>query len=102
MAWPLAGPRYSNTAVTLDTGCLAAMLPGEGCPIDSTFSRREVLVRIAGTLPMLAIAPAALSPRQPERSIPPGTVTLDDFEAIARSRLDPQTFEILRGGAADE
>jgi len=29
-------------------------------------------------------------------------VTLEDFEPLARQRLDPQAFEIVRGGAADE
>jgi 4-hydroxymandelate oxidase len=51
---------------------------------------------------VLAIGPRALAEEQPERSIPPGIVTLEDFEAVARQRLDPQTFEIVRGGAADE
>jgi 4-hydroxymandelate oxidase len=67
----------------------------------SELTRREVIVRTSGTLAALAVG--AQSRGQDRRAgIPPGVVTLDDFEAVARQRLDPQTFEIVRGGAADE
>ncbi|NKC31553.1 alpha-hydroxy acid oxidase [Falsiroseomonas selenitidurans] len=35
-------------------------------------------------------------------AIPPGTVTLDDYEAAARQRLDPRIWAYLAGGGADE
>jgi 4-hydroxymandelate oxidase len=37
-----------------------------------------------------------------ERYMPPGIVTLEDFESLAKQRLSLKTFEGVRGGAADE
>lgn len=34
--------------------------------------------------------------------IPPGVVTLEDYEPLARERLDPSVWGFLAGGAADE
>jgi 4-hydroxymandelate oxidase len=36
------------------------------------------------------------------KEIPPGAVTLEDFEGLAKQRLPAQTFASVRGGAADE
>jgi 4-hydroxymandelate oxidase len=67
-------------------------------------TRREAVMRTAGTMSALALSATETGLAQEPRAgtIPPGVVTLDDFEAIARQRLAAQTFEIVRGGAADE
>jgi 4-hydroxymandelate oxidase len=67
----------------------------------SVFSRREVLERTVGGFATLAAAGVGRY-QDRESLIPPGVVTLEDFEALARQRVDAKTFEILRGGAADE
>ena len=65
-------------------------------------SRREILERMVVGFGVLAAAPRVEGYQASERSIPPDVVTLEDFETLARQRVDPKTFEILRGGAADE
>lgn len=75
-------------------------------------TRREALVRAsAGAALALAgrTAIAGQSASQvpmdrvmPDQVIPPGVVTLKDFEALARQRLSAKAFESVRGGAADE
>jgi 4-hydroxymandelate oxidase len=66
-------------------------------------TRREVFVR-ATTGAALALAGGRTLPGQglASRGIPPGIVTLEDFEGLARERLSATTFESVRGGAADE
>jgi 4-hydroxymandelate oxidase len=76
-------------------------------------TRREALVRAgvgaAGAALALGGKAAVATPR-PEasqsatqaRGIPPGVVTLEDFEGLARQRLSARTFEMVRGGGADE
>jgi 4-hydroxymandelate oxidase len=72
-------------------------------------TRRDVFVRAAaGTMialankpAPLAQAPATASPTA-NQGIPPGVVTLEDFEALARQRLSAKAFESVRGGGADE
>src|SRR5262245_19541450 len=68
----------------------------------SVFKRRDVFERMVGGVGVVAAAPRIGRYQAPDGSIPPGVVTLDDFETLARQRVDPKTFEILRGGAADE
>jgi 4-hydroxymandelate oxidase len=47
---------------------------------------------------------ARVSPSQTSdaSSIPPGVVTLDDFEALAQQRLSAQNFAIVHSGVADD
>jgi 4-hydroxymandelate oxidase len=65
-------------------------------------TRREVLV-CATTGAVLSLGGKA-SPAQESASqgIPPGVVTLEDFEGLAKQRLSARTFESVRGGVADE
>lgn len=66
-------------------------------------TRREALMRTASGLAALAVSSSdALAQERPGGAIPSGVVTLEDFEGLARQRLEAQTFEIIRGGAADD
>ena len=69
-------------------------------------TRREALIFAAGAASTIGLraAGARVSPRQPAdaSSIPPGAVTLDDFEALAQQRLTAQNFAIVHSGAADD
>jgi 4-hydroxymandelate oxidase len=67
----------------------------------SRLTRRQALGRTLGSVSALVVSARAQDQVQ-HGTIPPGVVTLEDFEPVARQRLDPQTFEIVRGGAADE
>jgi 4-hydroxymandelate oxidase len=65
-------------------------------------TRREVLAR-ATTGAVLALSGRTpLAQESASGVIPPGVVTLEDFEALARQRLSARTFEMVRGGGADE
>lgn len=66
-------------------------------------TRREAVVRATSALPGFAVASKTGPAQQPtDTVIPPGVVTLEDFEALAKQRLSAKTFEGVRGGAADE
>jgi 4-hydroxymandelate oxidase len=69
-------------------------------------TRREVFVRATRATTGAALALAGtrtlLGQESASRGIPPGIVTLEDFEGLARERLSATTFESVRGGAADE
>lgn len=68
-------------------------------------TRREVLVRATtGTALALAGKTAAAAVQQSGTSdvIPPGVVTLEDFEALAKEKLSALKFAMVSGGAADE
>ena len=67
-------------------------------------TRREALIRTASGMSALALSGTGTTRAQgpTDSAIPPGVVTLDDFEALALRKLASQTFEIIRSGAADE
>jgi 4-hydroxymandelate oxidase len=67
-------------------------------------SRREAIIRAATGASAFALGgPETGVAQEPTHTpIPPGVVTLEDFEVLAQQRLPAQTFEIVRGGAADE
>ena len=67
-------------------------------------TRREALVRTAMGTSLLGLnrTGITLAQKPTDDAIPPGVVTLEDFESLARQKLPAQTFEILRGGAANE
>lgn len=70
-----------------------------------SMTRREALIRAARSASALALSGARTGLAQEQtttNAIPAGVVTLEDFEAPARQKFDPQTFEIIRGGGADE
>jgi 4-hydroxymandelate oxidase len=72
-------------------------------------TRRDVLARSVGG--GLALVTTGATPAETgqgsaatggDRAIPPEVVTLEDFERLARERLDARTFEAVRSGAADD
>src|SRR5688572_33460503 len=66
-------------------------------------TRRDALVRVTtGASAVALTGMAGLAQERGDNAIPPGVVTLEDFEALAKSRLSTQTFESVRGGSADE
>ena len=65
-------------------------------------TRREALVcATTGTVFALA-GQTPLAQEAANNVIPPGIVTLEDFEGLARQKLSQRAFESVRGGAADE
>src|SRR5262245_47005542 len=67
-------------------------------------TRRDILIRAEGGASALALrgvgSGSALEPAA--TTMPPGVVTLEDFEAFAKQRVAAQPFEVVRGGAAGE
>jgi len=65
-------------------------------------TRREALMHAATGVGLALTRPAAFAQTPATEVIPPGVVTLEDFEGLARLRLSERTFAVVRGGAADE
>ena len=61
-------------------------------------TRREAVMRATSALPGFAFTSKTGPAQQPtDTVIPPGVVTLEDFEALAKQRLSAKTFEGVRG-----
>lgn len=59
-------------------------------------TRREALIRAAGGASAFALSGTATAGAQEpptQSAVPPGVVTLEDFEALAQRRVESQTFE---------
>jgi 4-hydroxymandelate oxidase len=69
-----------------------------------TMTRREAVIRGVSGMSAFAVGTHGKPIAQDDqgRAIPAGVVTLEDFEALARQRLSPTTFEGVRSGGADE
>ena len=66
-------------------------------------TRRDALLRVTTGASAIALTgTAGLAQERADNVVPPGVVTLEDFEALAKARLSAQTFEGVRGGSADE
>jgi 4-hydroxymandelate oxidase len=66
-------------------------------------TRREAVMGTTIGAAALALADkTGLAQELASTVIPPGVVTLEDFETLAKQRLTAQQFESVRGGAADE
>ena len=65
-------------------------------------TRREALLRTTIGAALALADKTGPAQELTSKEIPPGVVTLEDFEALAKQRLPAQKFDIVRGGAADE
>jgi 4-hydroxymandelate oxidase len=69
-------------------------------------TRRDALILAAGAASTVGLQTTDARVSQSQASdvsvIPPGVVTLEDFETLAQQRLSAQTFTIVHSGVADD
>ena len=65
-------------------------------------TRRQAVGLTASGLTAFALAQKGRAQATGDNPIPPGVVTLEDFEGVAQRKLSARTFEIVHGGGADE